>query len=180
MRRGLAILLLLAACGAPEREELPPPPSAEAPLPATDLAGLPVPPIGGSLAPADNAPLIYMGLDPRSNGVVAITFVMDRDRDGNPYNDPAVELRPAGGKCNLTDVEKHQLAPPFADRPIFGPDEVRKGVTPDQLPAFMAIAVSSEMIRQGLAQDPGETHPQNVCTRKYWERLMAQTRRGTG
>lgn len=181
MRRALPLLLLLAGCGSDETvDRLPPPPSADAPLPAVDISGLPVPPARGNLTPADNAPLVYMGLQREAGGVLAITFVIDGNRDGDPYNDPAAELRPAEGQCNLTDIETHTLPAEYAAAPVFGPDQVREGVTPDLLPAFMAIAVSEEMIRLGLAESPGDTQPQNVCTRKYWERLVAGTARGAG
>lgn len=181
MRRLAALALVLAGCGGDEgAERLPPPPSSAAPLPAENPAPAPPPLSGGNLAPADAAPLVYMGIERRDGGLVAITFVMDRDRDGNPFNDPAAELRPADGQCNLTDVETPRLAPEYAARPVFGPDEARQGITPDVLPAFMAMAVSSEMMRAGLAADPGATHPQNVCTRKYWERLVAQSGPGAG
>ena len=172
----LAVLMVLAACAPEPREAVPAPPSSAAPLPEADILPVPVaPPLGGNLTPADSAPLVYMGLSQRPGGVIAVIFVMDRDRDGDPYNDPGAELRPADGECNLTDVEDHDLAPEYAERPVFGPDDARQGVTPDVLPAFMAVAVSSAMIEAGLAEGPGETHAQNVCTRKYWERLVGQT-----
>lgn len=176
MRAAALLLGALAGCGAAPREDVPEPPSIAEPLPETDLAPsiLAEAPLPGNLTPADSAPFVYMGVSERPDGVIAVTFVIDRDRDGSPYNDPGAELRPADGECNLTDLDAHGLTEADAEQPVFGPEEARGGVTPDVLPAFMAVAVTSAMLDRGLAESPGDTHPQNVCTRKYWERLVAQ------
>ena len=56
----------------------------------------------------------------------------------------------------------------------------RQGVTAKELPAFMAMAVSSEILVNGIATTLEETQPQNVCTRKLWERLILRESLGSG
>lgn len=131
-------------------------------------------------AAAANAPEVYMSLQPDPNGVVSIVFAIDGGRDSNPANDPAIRLTPEEGKCNPQELRSYDFPGEAAKRPIFGPDMVKLGVTAKDLPVFMASAVSSEMIRQGLAPDVKGTQPQNVCTRKLWERLIVNQSQRTG
>ena len=49
-----------------------------------------------------------------------------------------------------------------------------------ELPAFMAMAVTSEMLVLGIAKTIEDTQPQNVCTRKLWERLILNESLKTG
>ena len=131
-------------------------------------------------AAAANAPEVYMALQPDPNGVVSIVFAIDGGRDANPTNDPAIRLTPEEGKCNPQELRSYDFAGEASKRPIFGPEMVKLGVTAKDLPVFMASAVSSEMIRQKLAADVKGTQPQNVCTRKLWERLIVNQSRRTG
>lgn len=131
-------------------------------------------------AAAANAPEVYMALQPDPNGVVSIVFAIDGSRDANPTNDPALRLTPEEGKCNPQELRSYDFPEEAGKRPIFGPEMAKLGVTAKDLPVFMASAVSSEMIRQGLAADVKGTQPQNVCTRKLWERLIVNQSRRTG
>ena len=70
------------------------------------------------------------------------------------------------------ELRRYDFPPDAAARPIFGPDEAAAGITARDLPNFMAMAVTSEMLRQGLIDEVEESKPQNVCARKLWERMI--------
>lgn len=127
---------------------------------------------------ADDAPRIYMTLQPDPSGPTSIVFAIDQARDNTPLNDPAIRLTPEEGQCNPQELRGYPFPLGSARRPVFGPQEVRSGVTARELPNFMAMAVTSEMLRQGLAVQPQDTQPQNVCTRKLWEQLIVNQSTG--
>lgn len=176
MRAGaaLAVLLVLAACAPRTGDPLKPPGDARATPKAEvrDEARI--------AAAAAAAPHIYMALQPNEAGPLSIVFAIDAGRDNTPANDPAIRLTPEGGKCNPQELRHFNFPPDTAQRPIFGPDEAAAGLTARELPTFMAMAVTSEMLRRGLVADFKESQPQNVCTRKLWERMIVNESLKTG
>lgn len=173
MRRGLALAVVLAlalgACG-PKPSVDPVKPPEKVAKGAADKSGD---------APADKAakvlppaPHVYMSLQPDEAGAVSIVFAIDAGRNNTPSDDPAIRLTPENGKCNPQELRRYAFPADTARRPIFGPDEVGAGITAKDLPNFMAMAVTSEMLRRKLIDDVEESKPQNVCTRKLWERLI--------
>ena len=166
-----ALALVLVACGPSKRTDpLKPPPPPDKPT-ATET---PVPAAG------QNAPHIYMSLQPNEAGALSIVFVIDAGRDNTPGDDPAIRLTPENGKCNPQDLRRFNFPADTVRRPIFGPQEVASGLTAKELPNFMAMAVTSEMLRQGLAEKVEDSKPQNVCTRKLWEQLIVNQSTRTG
>ena len=155
--------------------------SAEGPPPATTRgqdAGTP-PQIATTnaderFAAAQDAPHIYMSLQPDPSGPTSVVFAIDASRDATPSDDPAIRITPEGGACNLQDLRRFNFPAEATKRPVFGPDEVLAGLTARDLPNFMAIEVTSEMLRVGLITQPEESKPQNVCARKLWQQLVAK------
>lgn len=152
-----------------------------APQPAAQAPALPTPTTGAAEAtpsrapleePPEQAPDIYMALQQNSAGTISIVFAIDEAKDNTPSDDRAIRLTPENGKCNPQEMTSFAFPEVFAARPIFSELEARERVSADKLPNFMAIAVSTEMMRLGYAGRPEDTHPQNVCTRKLWERLV--------
>lgn len=182
MRRVLALAvglaLALGACG-PRRyvDPLKPPEATEKPgaekADKTDKTARA--PAAGRLAPH-----IYMALQPDEAGAVSIIFAIDAGRDKTPGNDPAIRLTPENGKCNPQELRRYAFPADTARRPIFGPDEVGAGISAKDLPNFMAMAVTSEMLRRKLVEKVEDSKPQNVCTRKLWERLIVNQTARTG
>lgn len=127
---------------------------------------------------ADDAPNIFMALQPDPNGPTSIIFAIDQAKDNTPLNDPAIRLTPEEGQCNPQELRGYPFPLGSSQRPVFGPQEVRSGVTARDLPNFMAMAVTSEMLRQGIVVSPQESKPQNVCTRKLWEQLIVNQSAG--
>lgn len=185
MTRGLTaslvLAMLLSGCvdnpgadqaAAPDPAEAAPP---AIPLPVPELPGAP-----GNTGPAEtpptapvvDAPHIYMAIEPDGTGTVSVIFAIDQSRDNTPRNDPAIRLTPEDGKCNPQQMSSFNFNKKERARPVYGPEEAGGGITARDLPNFMAIAVTSEMMRTGLVVEPPESKPQNVCTRKLWERLI--------
>jgi len=147
-----------------------------------DRAALPVPEAGGPAGGERNAPLdtpaalsardapdVYMALQPDSAGTVSVVFAIDSARDGPPSDDPAIRITPEGGRCNPQELSHFNFT--AQAEPVFGRAQARAGVEAWQLPNFMAIAVSTALMRRGLAATREATRPHNVCTRKLWERV---------
>jgi hypothetical protein len=126
------------------------------------------------VAPDVDAPHVYMAVQPGGNGPISVIFAIDQSQDNTPTNDPAIRITPEEGKCNPQQLRAYNFAPQNRQRPIYGPDEARAGIEARDLPNFMAMAVTSEMMRTGLAVDPEASKPQNVCTRKLFEQLIVQ------
>ena len=175
----LAALLLtaltLAACQhqdpeapAPEQTE-PLDPATIAPLPVAkpDLTSLlPIPGKG-------EVPHIYMALQDEGDGKpVSAVFAIDAARNNTPSDDRAVRLTPDAGLCNPQEMTRFDFPPEYAAKPMVSEIEQAEGLTVLDLPAYMAISVTNEMLSLGLAAEPEETRPLNVCTRKLWERLV--------
>ena len=179
----LALAALLAACAGEEAER-----AAAPPEPRSAVEGLPAPETGEALPepsadaaqdsprrerlrdPAARAPEIYMDLQRDSAGLVSVIFATDASRDGTPGDDPAIRLSPEGGECNPQQMRRYAF--PDGAAPVFGPPEASRGLTAADLPAFMAVAATETMLARGLAADREDTRPQNICTRKLWERLV--------
>lgn len=177
----LAAALALAGCAGSEAPQEAPPPAAAGSLPlpsALDGPGS----AGGALIDPEAvraAPAVYMSLEADPGRPVSIVFAIDAAGDADPSDEPAMRLTPEGGRCNPQELSRYGAR--GGDGPVFGPEVARRGVDPRQLPEFMAVAVSRRMIDQGLAAAPEDTRPQNVCTRKLWERLaVAQTQAAAG
>ena len=176
--RGLAACLAavaMAACGpGPRTDPLKPPERAAAERAAAERATAEeTPAVDPRVAAARAAaPHVYMALQPDAPGPLSLVFAIDAQRDNTPGDDPAIRLTPEDGKCNPQELRRYDFPPDAAARPVFGPDEAAAGITARDLPNFMAMAVTSEMLRQGLIEEVEESKPQNVCTRKLWERMI--------
>jgi hypothetical protein len=168
--RGLAACLWVAALAAcapgPRTDPLMPPGTTRTPVPeATRI-------IPRSATEAAAAPHIYMALQPDRSGPLSVVFAIDAQRDGTPGDDPAIRLTPEDGKCNPQELRRYDFPAEAAERPVFGPAEVASGITARELPSFMAMAVTHEMMRLGMIEDIEDSKPQNVCARKLWERMI--------
>jgi len=119
-----------------------------------------------------DAPHVYMAIQPGPAGAVSVIFAIDEARDGTPLDDPAIRITPENGRCNPQELRRHDFPAERAATPVFGPRETLSGVTARDLPNFMAMAATLEMMRLRLIARPDESRPQNVCTRKLWERLI--------
>ena len=131
-------------------------------------------------AAAQQAPHIYMALQPDPSGPTSVVFAIDESRDATPTDDPAIRITPEDGACNPQELRRYNFPDDATQRPVFGPDEVLSGLTARDLPNYMAIEVTSEMLRVGLIEEPEESKPQNVCSRKLWERLVVNQSLGEG
>ena len=144
-------------------------------------ATLPLPGEKPSARTAANVPHVYMVLQPDAGaGPLSVIFAIDRSRDNTPQDDPAFRLTPENGQCNPQELRRFKFPEESRKRPTFGPEDVQNGVSARELPNFMAIAVTGEMMRQGLIVEPEESKPQNVCTRKFWELMVVQQSSGQG
>jgi hypothetical protein len=147
-------------------------PSSALPTPQTGGA-TPAPAPGAAPAPRevneDEIRDIYVALDA---GVTptAVIFAIDQNRNGNPSDERAIRLSPENNQCNPQELTSYNF--PAGSRPVFSIEEARRGVTPVELPRFLAANVTAAMVQGGLAQTPEDTLPQNVCTRKLWEVLV--------
>jgi len=165
------------AAGTPPAEAAPAatpatPPAAPAATPAQAkaAAALPVP----GARPGQQVPHVYMALQPEGPGKpISVVFAIDAARDNTPSDDPAVRITPENGLCNPQDMAFYNFPPQYAARPVVSELDGEEGLTAADLPGYMAIAVTNEMLNLGLAAEPEETRPQNVCTRKLWEQLVA-------
>ena len=173
----MAGLALLTGCtdGIPQPEvERPAPaqaPSAEAPAQDSQVAAIPD-------TAAQDAPIIYLALQDDPSGTTSVIFAIDEARDATPLNDPAIRLTPEEGQCNPQELRGYPFPLASAREPVFGPREIAAGVSAQDLPSFMAVAVTKAMLDQGLITKPEQSQPQNVCTRKLWEQLVV--RQSTG
>lgn len=158
-------------------------------LGVTDKPGDPLRPPGGAAAKPKGkklatssgpVPHVYMTLQPDKDGPLSIIFAIDRAKDGSPNDDPAIRLTPEDGKCNPQNLRSYDFPAEARAEPTFGPKQVIAGVTARNLPRYMAIAVTSEMLRRKMIKHPNESKPQNVCTWKLWERLILRESRKTG
>ena len=127
-----------------------------------------------------DAPHIYMAVQAGGPVATSVIFAIDRNRDNTPSDDPAIRITPENGKCNPQEMQYFRFPAGAETRPIFGPQEAASGVSAEQLPNFMAMAVTSEMLRRGLVVQPDDSKPQNVCTRKLWEQLVINESTGQG
>ncbi len=119
-----------------------------------------------------SGPHIYMALQPGGTGhPTSVVFAIDSARDGTPSDDPAIRLTPDAGNCNPQEMRSYDF-PPGASTPVVGQPELERGLTARDLPRFLAASVTGRLIDAGLASEPEETRPLNVCTRKLWERLV--------
>lgn len=175
MRRAVLLWCALAvtACAPESSDPLKPPDSENA------QANTQPTPEDEAFARARAAPHIYMSLQPDPSGPTSIVFAIDADKNDSPQNDPAMRITPEDGKCNPQELRRYNF-PEDLRRPIFGPDEAYRGITPQDLPNFMAMAVTSEMMRRGMIEEPEQSQPQNVCTRKLWERMIINEVVGQG
>ncbi len=137
-------------------------------------------PEGPAAEAVRNAPHVYMALQPGGNGPTSVVFAIDQSQDKTPTNDPAIRITPENGQCNPQQLRGYSFDPRERQRPIYGPDEVLVGIEAKDLPNFMAMAVTSEMMRTGLVVEPEASKPQNVCTRKLFEQLIVQETTGQG
>lgn len=167
---GGLVVLTLSAC-APDRSDPLLPPGAVPPIAERSRPDQPILPRDQAFEAARNAPQIYMALQPDPSGPTSVIFAIDADRNDEPRDDRAIRLTPEEGKCNPQELRSFDF-PPEIQRPIFGPDEAFAGITARDLPAFMAMVVTSEMLRRKMVSDVEASKPQNVCTRKLWERLI--------
>lgn len=178
-----AVLALLAGCEAQEQASggTTPEPATSAGAADTGQPATPEPEATASqqtpeelaaLRAAEDAPRIYMALQPDPGRATSVVFAIDQARDSSPLNDPAIRLTPEEGECNPQELRGYPFPLAAAKRPVFGPEEAKSGISARDLPGFMASAVTAEMLRQGLITDPEQSQPQNVCTRKLWERLI--------
>ena len=184
----LAAAGLLAACettpasdgdagaSAPETaEETGAAPAAEEASTGTASGASALPQPGQPAAPA--VPHIYLALQPGGTGhPVSAIFAIDAARDGNPSDDPAIRLTPDAGRCNPQEMRRFDF-PPEAATPVVSEAEQGRGLTAQDLPRFLAAAVTGRLIEAGLASEPEDTRPLNVCTRKLWERLVVARNR---
>ncbi|MEO1491012.1 MAG: hypothetical protein AAFV19_02525 [Pseudomonadota bacterium] len=168
-----ALAIGLSACGGEDTAKTPQPKAATpapAPAPQQQATG----PVATAPANTPEVPHVYMAIQPGGNGPTSVVFAIDQSQDNTPTNDPAIRITPEEGKCNPQQLRGYGFTPRERQRPIYGPDEVRTGVLARDLPNFMAMAVTSEMLRSGLVVDPEASKPQNVCTRKLFESLILQ------
>ena len=155
---------------------------AEPALPAEDPAAEavePEQPETETTAPAPvpaSVPHVYMAVQHGAGTAVSIVFAIDDARDNTPSDDPAMRLTPESGRCNPQEMAYFNFPAEYAGKPVFSEVQAAEGVTADLLPTFMAIEVTDEIIRLGLAETPQQTHAQNVCTRKLWEQLIQRDR----
>lgn len=128
-----------------------------------------------SAAPAPRkappVPRIYMALQPGASGRPhSVIFAIDASRDGTPSDDPAIRLSPQNGHCNPQQMRHYDF--PAGAKPVVSEAEQARGLTVTDLPNYLAATVTQRMIEARLAATPEDTRPQNVCTRKLWERLV--------
>ncbi|MEL6476647.1 MAG: hypothetical protein AAFR17_04905 [Pseudomonadota bacterium] len=149
--------------------------------------GASTPPAGtgsGTTAPLDDterqiaqaaarAPHIYMAVQPDGGRPISVIFAIDESRDGTPSDDPAIRLTPEDGDCNPQALRQYDFPAAYADQPVFSGDQILLGIPGEQLPNFLAISVTNEVLDLGLASDREETRPLHICTRKLWEAQLA-------
>lgn len=123
-------------------------------------------------------PHIYMALQPGGTGrPVSVVFAIDNSRDGTPSDEEAIRLTPEAGDCNPQEMRSYDFPAEYAERPVVSETEAEKGLSAEDLPRYLAATVTGQMVEEGLASEPEETRPQNVCTRKLWEQLVSNQNR---
>ena len=184
-KTALLLACALAACTATGETDGEDPAVAAAPTEdsagdaaASGAVGLPVPQAGGAAQatgpirrPVDPASVrnIYVAFEGRKTGTVSVIFAVDQDRSGTPTDDRAIRISPENSECNPQELTRYDF--PAGTAPVFGVEQVEQGLTPAELPRFLAASVTGQMIARDLADDEDDTLPQNVCTRKLWELL---------
>lgn len=159
------------------------------PVPEGALTALPPPEgsIAGSIAgsvelndreqriavAAAQAPHIYVALQTNGSRPVSVIFAIDESRDGTPQDDDAIRITPEDGNCNPQVMRNFNFPEETRGKPTFSGDQLLRGVNPDQLPAFLAVNVTQEMLALGLVTDREQTRAHNICTRKLWETQLA-------
>ncbi|MBK0400186.1 hypothetical protein H0I76_13390 [Limibaculum sp. M0105] len=131
---------------------------------------------GGLQRPVDSDDVrdIYLAFEGSPGSTISVVFAIDRNADGTATGEPALRLSPENGECNPQEMRSYNFAPDST--PVFGIAQARRGVTPTELPRYLAASVTEAMLSRGLAATQEETLPQNVCTRKLWEALVAAQR----
>lgn len=188
-RAPAALCALLLACAAGEEGAAPPAETGAAtsgtrdpalPAPALPTPALPTPTPGGQVAPRRSlerppdldTPDIYMALQPDSSGTISVIFAIDRAKDNTPSDDPAIRLTPEAGLCNPQQLRSFDFPDVFAGRPIYSVLDAREQIGARELPSFLSTTVTTEMIRLGMAKEPDETRPQNICSFLLWQQLV--------
>ena len=138
------------------------------------------PPTPERMAAAQEAPHVYMSLQPNGSRPVSIVFAIDAARNGDPGDDPAIRLTPQDGQCNPQELRGYRFPPADTALPAFGPKQVLDGLTARDLPSFLAVEVTNRMLADNLATDREQTRGQNICTRKLWEQLILSHSRAEG
>lgn len=181
-RRGALAMILAAGVLAGCESDRQPATTAPSITAQDELAAtLPLPGEPSAAIVAANVPHVYMSLQKGGGSVpTSIVFAIDRSRDNSPQNDSAIRITPEDGLCNPQELQRFNFPSDSARRPVFGPEEARRGITARELPNFMAMMVTSEMMRRGMIVEPDESKPQNVCTRKLWERMVVNESTGQG
>ncbi|GMG81287.1 hypothetical protein LNKW23_05000 [Paralimibaculum aggregatum] len=143
---------------------------------------LPAPVPGGQVAPTRRplerppeqvAPDIYMALQQDSAGTVSVIFAIDRAKDNTPSDDPAIRLTPENGLCNPQQLRNFDFPAVYGARPVYSALDARENIGARELPSFLATAVTVEMVRLGMAREPDDTRPQNLCSFELWRRLVS-------
>ncbi len=170
---GLAAALLLAACASEDERTDPDPaanPAGDTAAESGDTGTAALPPPGGEPTAAE-VPHSYLALQPAGAGhPTSVVFAIDASRDGTPSDDRALRLTPDDGDCNPQEMQRYDF--PADAAPAVGDGEQARGLTPRELPDFLAASVTGRLIDTGLASEPEDTRALNICTRKLWERLV--------
>lgn len=130
------------------------------------------------LAAIANAPHVYMQLQPERGRPTSVVFAIDQSRNETPSDDPAIRITPEDGKCNPQELRHFTFSTQAAAGPVFGPEQVRQGLSARELPNFLAASVTQAMLGAKLIETPEQSRAQNVCTRKLWEQLILNQSRG--
>lgn len=117
---------------------------------------------------------IYMAIQNEANRPTSVVFAMDENRNGDPSDDAAIRLTPENGRCNPQLMRRFTFPEAYARKPVFTIRDVEKGVSARQLPGFIATQVSQEMLRLGLAENPDDTRPQNLCSFELWRQQIIE------
>ena len=119
-------------------------------------------------------PVIYFDLEDGGSGPHSAVFAIDDERDGTANDDAAIRLTPEGGECNPQELARYD----FGDlTPVFGMEQAAAGITPGEIPRYLAFVTSQEMVARGLAADVDETAPMNICVRKLWQIQLQRLQR---
>ncbi|MEM6905388.1 MAG: hypothetical protein AAF568_05800 [Pseudomonadota bacterium] len=122
---------------------------------------------------AANAPHIYLAVQEDGGRPTSLIFAIDEARDGTPSNDPAIRLTPDAGQCNPQVMRSYNFPALYDGAPVFSGEQILRGVRAEQLPAYMAIAASNELLRLPQFETRDDVAAHNICTRKFWEAQLA-------